>query len=111
MRIAFLMMLLCGSWKLLAQQTYTASFVATLGTDTVIVETYNMLPNHLYGKAFLRYPEDQVGVFDFHFYPDGSIRHYSMSFMNPDSSYITSNGTQGVYCENDPVSPPKNPTA
>ena len=94
-------MLLCGSLKLLAQQTYTASFVATLGTDTVIVETYNMLPNHLYGKSFLRYPEDRVGVFDFHFYPDGSIRHYSMSFMKPDSSYITSTGTEGVYCEDD----------
>ena len=60
-----------------------------------------MLPNHLYGKAFLRYPEDQVGIFDFHFYPDGSIKHYSMSLMRPDSSCVTSAGTQGVYCEND----------
>ena len=101
MKVPLLMMLLCGSIRLFGQQTYTASFVAKLGTDTVIVETYNMLPNHLYGKAFLRYPEDQIGVFDFHFYPDGSIKHYSMSFMNPDSSYITSSGTQGVYCEDD----------
>lgn len=101
MRIQLIMMLLCGTIKLFSQQSYTASFVAKLGTDTVIVETYNMLPNHLYGKAFLRYPEDQVGVFDFHFYPDGSIKHYSMSFMNVDSSYVTSAGTQGVYCEND----------
>ncbi len=84
-----------------AQQKTTASFVAKLGNDTVIVETYNMLPNHLFGKAFLRYPVDQVGVFDFHFYPDGSIKHYSISYMNPDSSYLTSSGTQGLYCEND----------
>jgi hypothetical protein len=95
-------LLIFGTMKLFGQQSYTASFVAKLGTDTVIVETYNMLPNHLYGKAFLRYPEDHIGVFDFHFYPDGSIKHYSMSYMNPDNSYITSSsGTQGVYCEND----------
>lgn len=101
MRILQITLLLCGTIKLSGQQSYTASFVAKLGTDTVIVETYNMLPNHLYGKAFLRYPEDQVGIFDFHFYPDGSIKHYSMSLMRPDSSYVTSSGTQGVYCEND----------
>jgi hypothetical protein len=86
---------------LYGQPPVSASFVATLGTDTVIVETYNLRANHLYGRAFLRYPEDQIGVFDFHFYPDGSIRHYSMSFMKPDSSYLTSGGTQGVFCEND----------
>jgi len=96
-----LIMLVFGTMKLFGQHSFNASFVATLGTDTVIVETYNMLPNHLYGKAFLRYPEDKVGVFDFRFYPDGSIQHYSMSFMKPDSSYITSSGTEGVFCEND----------
>ncbi len=101
MRTAIITLLLCSAASLFAQQQTTASFVAKLGTDTVIVETYNMLSNHLYGKAFLRYPEDQVGVFDFHFFPDGSIRHFSVSFMNPDSSYITSSGTQGVYCETD----------
>jgi hypothetical protein len=97
-----LFVMVCWTVTLFGQQPYTASFVAKLGTDTVIVETYNMLPNHLYGKAFRRYPEDQIGVFDFHFYPDGSIKHYSMSYMNPDSGYITSSsGTEGVYCEND----------
>ena len=100
-RIVHLIPLVACSIKLFAQHSVSASFVAKLGTDTVIVETYNMMPNHLFGKAFLRYPKDQVGVFDFHFYPDGSIKHYSMSFMSPDSNYITSGGTQGVYCEND----------
>lgn len=87
--------------KSYGQDAFSGSFVAKLGRDTVIVETYNMVANHLYGKAFLRYPEDQVGVFDFHFYHDGTIRHYSMSFMKPDSSYITTWGTQGLFCEND----------
>jgi hypothetical protein len=96
-----LITLLCLCISAGAQQPYSASFVAKLGTDTVIVETYNMLHDHLYGKAFLRYPEDQVGVFDFHFYPDGSIRHYTMSFMHPDSGFVTSSGTQGVFCQND----------
>lgn len=96
-----LIILIFGATKLFGQQSYNASFVATLGSDTVIVETYNMLPNHLYGKAFLRYPRDQIGVFDFHFYPDGSIKHYSMSYMNPDSSYITTGVIEGIYCEND----------
>jgi hypothetical protein len=101
MKLLLLMVLACFTIKLFAQQPTTASFVATLGTDTVIVETYNMLPNHLYGKAFLRYPEDRVGIFDFHFYPDGSIKHYSMSYMHPDNSNVALSGTEGVYCEND----------
>ncbi|MEO5685063.1 MAG: DUF2911 domain-containing protein [Chitinophagaceae bacterium] len=96
-----LIMLVLSTMKFFGQQSFTGSFVAKLGTDTVIVETYNMLPNHLSGKAFLRYPRDQVGVFDFHFYPDGSIKHYSMSYMNPDSSYIVTAGIEGIYCEND----------
>jgi hypothetical protein len=96
-----LIMLTFGMMKVYGQQPVSASFVAKLGTDTVIVETYNMLANHLYGKAFLRYPEDRIGVFDFHFYPDGSIQHYSMSYMKPDSSYITTGFTEGVLCEND----------
>jgi hypothetical protein len=95
------MMLICCSMKFFGQQSANGSFIATLGTDTVIVETYNLMPNHLFGKAFLRYPQDQIGIFDFHFYPDGSIKHYSMSLMKPDSSYVNSGGTQGVYCEND----------
>jgi len=96
-----LIIVMCFSLRAVAQQPYTASFIAKLGTDTVIVETYNMMHDHLYGKAFLRYPEDRIGVFNFHFHPDGSIRHYSMSYMKPDSSYISSPGTEGMICEND----------
>ena len=99
--IAQLIIVFFCTTKIFGQNLSTASFVAKLGADTVIVETYNMLPNHLYGKAFLRYPEDKIGVFDFHFYPDGSIKHYSMSFMKPDSSFISMSGTEGLYCEND----------
>lgn len=83
-----------------AQGGHSGSFVAKLGEDTVIVETYHMTHNHLYGKAFLRYPEDQIGVFDFHFFPDGSIQHYSMAIMNPDSSFA-SNGIVGATWEAD----------
>ena len=96
-----LILLLFGSMKLYGQQPFTGSFIATLGVDTVIVETYNMLADHLYGKAFLRYPQDQVAVFDFHFYPDGSIQHYSISYMKPDSSYISAGFTGGIICGND----------
>jgi hypothetical protein len=99
--IAQLIFLVACTTNVLAQKPHTASFVAKLGVDTVIVETYNMLPNHLFGKSFLRYPEDRIGTFNFHFYPDGSIKHYSMSFMKPDSSYIVSSGTEGLYCEDD----------
>lgn len=99
--ILHFIVLICGSIELVGQQSASGSFIARLGTDTVIVETYQILPGHLFGKAFLRYPRDQIGVFDFHFYPDGSIKHYSMSYMNPDSSYKSNGFTEGVFCEND----------
>jgi hypothetical protein len=90
-----------------SQVPYTASFVAKLGTDTVVVETYNVVNNHLYGKAFIRYPEDYIGVFDVHFYPDGSIRTFNIVAMNPDNSSIPFNTKgrfayrQNMLCEND----------
>jgi hypothetical protein len=84
----------------MAQQFYRGSFIAKLGNDTVIVETYNMAQNHLFGKAFLRYPEDQVGVFNFHFYPDGSIKHYSIAYMKPDSNFV-GNAIEGTVCQSD----------
>ena len=94
-------MLLCGSLRLLGQNSFTGSFIAKLGTDTVIVETYNLLPNHLYGKAFLRYPQDRISVFDFHFFPDGSIQSYSISYMDPNNSSVTTASTEGVLCKDD----------
>ena len=104
MNIKFLLILLMfGASKLSGQQPSSASFIATLGTDTVIVETYNMLPNHLFGKAFLRYPEDKIGVFDFHFYPDGSIQHYSMAFMKPDSAFVTTGGQKAFFAQTIPA--------
>lgn len=101
MKYAFYTLLLCISYPLAAQHhSHNGSFVAKLGNDTVIVETYNLVDNHLFGKAFLRYPEDQVGIFNYHFYPDGSIRYYSMAFMNPDSTF-SGRGVVGTTCESD----------
>ena len=102
MKIRLLIILLnSGAMQLFAQEPYTASFVAKMGTDTVIVETYNQIHNHLYGKAFLRYPQDQVAVFDLRFYPDGSIQTFSMSYMSPDNTAISISSTQGMHCQND----------
>jgi hypothetical protein len=100
MKLPLHLVLLCVCTQAVSQTTYSGSFVATLGVDTVIVETYNIAHNHLYGKAFLRYPEDQIGVFNFHFYPEGNIKHYSIAFMDPDSNFI-SKGIAGAMCEAD----------
>ena len=97
----FIILLISGTIRLFAQEPYTASFIAKMGTDTVIVETYNQIHNHLYGKAFLRYPQDQVAVFDLRFYPDGSIQTFSMSYMSPDNTAISISSTQGMHCQND----------
>ena len=101
MKYIFLLVFISTCAALYSQPSQSGSFVAKLGDDTVIVETYTMLHNHLFGRAFLRYPEDQVGVFNFHFFPDGSIRHYSMTFMHPDSSHTVSYGTIGAVSDGD----------
>jgi hypothetical protein len=104
---AFILLAIIFKQPVQSQVPYTASFVASLGTDTVIVETYNMVNNHLYGKAFIRYPEDYIGVFDVHFYPDGSIRTFNIEAMNPDNSSVPFNTKgrfsyrQNMLCEND----------
>lgn len=69
-------------------QPYTASFVGRMGVDTVLIETYSMINNHLYGKAFTRVPEDYIGEFSIHFYPDGSIREFNINAMDPFNSSV-----------------------
>jgi hypothetical protein len=93
--------------KVFSQTPYTGSFIARLGTDTVLIETYNLVNNHLYGKAYIRVPEDYVGVFDVHFYPGGSIRTFNIEAMHPQNSSIPFD-TKGLFpyrmnmlCEDD----------
>jgi hypothetical protein len=76
--------------KVFSQQNepYTASFIGLMGTDTVLIETYTMMNNHLYGKAFTRVPEDYIGEFSIHFYPDGSIREFNVNAMDPSNSSL-----------------------
>lgn len=45
----YLAILVCSVKYSLAQSPVSASFIATLGSDTVIVETYNRVANHLFG--------------------------------------------------------------
>lgn len=86
---------------------FTSSFIARMGTDTVIVETYTMVNNHLYGKAFVRVPEDYLSVFSIHFYPDGSIREFNVHAMDPLNSSIPLHSTGNFHyrlnmnCRND----------
>lgn len=67
---------------------YTASFVGRMGTDTVLIETYTINNNHLYGRAFTRVPEDYIADFTIHFYTDGSMREFNINAMNPINSSV-----------------------
>ena len=67
---------------------YTASFVGKLGPDTVFVETYSVINNHLYGKVLFRMFENHIGVFNVHFYPNGTIREFTMMAMDPTNSSL-----------------------
>ncbi|CCH54294.1 hypothetical protein BN8_03452 [Fibrisoma limi BUZ 3] len=91
-----------------SNQPYTASFIGRMGVDTVLVETYTMINNHLYGKAFIRVPEDYIGEFSIHFYPDGSIREFNINAMNPLNSSLPFAAKSGAFeyrlnmnCRND----------
>jgi hypothetical protein len=68
-----------------------------MGVDTVLVETYTMINNHLYGKAFIRVPEDYIGEFSIHFYPDGSIREFNINAMDASNSAIPFQATSGAF--------------
>ena len=80
-----------------SKQPYTASFIGRMGVDTVLVETYTMINNHLYGKAFIRVPEDYIGEFSIHFYPDGTIREFNINAMDPFNSSIPFAAKSGVF--------------
>ncbi|QIP13454.1 DUF2911 domain-containing protein [Spirosoma aureum] len=83
----FLTLIFAGhSWGQV--KPYTASFIGTMGPDTVFVETYNIINNHLYGKVLFRMFENHVGVFNVHFYPDGTIREFNMMAMDPINSSL-----------------------
>ncbi len=67
---------------------YTASFVGKIGPDTVFVETYSIVNNHLYGKVLFRMFENHIGVFNVHFYPNGTIREFNWAAMDPVNSSL-----------------------
>jgi hypothetical protein len=76
---------------------YTSSFIGKMGVDTVLVETYTMVNNHLYGKALVRVPEDYIGEFSIHFYPDGSIREFNINAMHPLNSSVPFEAKSGAF--------------
>lgn len=85
-----------------------ASFISRMGVDTVSIETYTVLNNHLYGKAFIRVPEDYIGEFSIHFNHDGSIREFNVTAMNPSNSSLPFEAKSGAFeyrlnmnCSND----------
>jgi len=91
--VSFLLINSFGQGK----QPYTASFIGCLGVDTVLVETYTMINNHLYGKAFIRVPEDYIGEFSIHFNSDGTIREFNIHAMNPFNSSIPFEAKSGAF--------------
>jgi hypothetical protein len=87
---------------------HTASFIGRMGVDTVLVETYSFINNHLNGKAFIRVPEDYIGEFSIHFYLDGSIREFNINAMNSLNSSLPFEAKSGAFgyrlnmnCRND----------
>lgn len=80
--------LLTVNYSLGQVKPYTASFVGTMGPDTVFVETYSVINNHLYGKVLFRMFETHIGVFNIHFYPNGTIREFTMMAMDPLNSSL-----------------------
>ncbi len=66
----------------------TSSLVVRLGGDTVVVETYTIVNNHLYGKAFIRFYENHVRYYDVVFNSDGSIKNYYLAAMDPSNSSL-----------------------
>lgn len=87
--VCFLCIVLVSITACLAQaKLYTASFVGTMGPDTVFVETYTVINNHLYGKVLFRMFENHIGVFHVHFYPNGTIREFNMMAMDPANSSL-----------------------
>jgi hypothetical protein len=101
-------LLLVSGISSIAQKPHTGSFIARMGTDTVLVETYSMVNNHLFGKSFIRIPEDYIGEFSIHFNPNGSIREFNMHAMDPLNSSVPFKSTSGAFwytlnmiCKND----------
>ena len=93
--IAFLFFFINGFPQ--ENKPYTASFIGRMGVDTVLVETYTIMNNHIYGKAFIRVPEDYIGEFSIHLYPDGSIREFNINAMNPYNSSIPFEAESGAF--------------
>ena len=69
-------------------QPVTSSLVIKLGADTIVVDTYTINNNRLYGKAFIRLFENHIRVYDVTLNPTGSISGYHVSAMDPVNSSL-----------------------
>ena len=84
----FLLLVMATMGRAQENKPYTRTLVSKIGTDTISVETYNIIGNHLYGKSFVRQPVDHIREFSYHFYPDGSIREHVVKSFEPLQSSV-----------------------
>ncbi len=71
--------------------TDTASFVTTLGHDTVVVESYRLTSGRLEGDILLRTPRTYRFHYQVSLNPDGTLRQSVMDLTSPDA------GSNGRY--------------
>ena len=92
-----LSVLFASNYSLGQVKPYTASFIGKLGPDTVFVETYSVVNNHLYGKVLFRMFENHIGEFNAHFNPNGTIREFTMAAMDPTNSSLPFKDETGMF--------------
>ena len=83
----FNILLTAGAWGQ-APGKYTASFVSVWGKDTVSIETFTIIGNHVYGKAIHLFPEVHMRHFDFWYNHDGSFRTFDVQFFEISNTSI-----------------------
>jgi hypothetical protein len=67
-----------------AAAAQSGGYIATLGRDTVAVESYTWAPGSLTGTSVLRTPRTQVRSYEMTLAPDGSPQRFHMVAKRPD---------------------------
>lgn len=76
---------------------YSATYFAVLGPDTVAIETFNAVGNHIVGKAIHMFPEIHVKEYTIELHEDGSIREVAISYLNPKNTSLLAASKTGAF--------------
>ena len=78
------------------EDVYSSSYVIEWANDTIAIETFTLIDNHMFGKVIHGFPENHIRHFDIEFAENGSISHLDYTYYDLENTSIALSSKTGL---------------